>query len=95
MIRSSSLEKELMESTAALREVEDEIKNLSTTIEDRKHLGAELKIEQARLLKDIERLNSDTIRGKSRVREIELNRNTMLEEINNLAKEETHSSGEN
>ncbi len=88
VIRSSSLEKELMESTAELREVEDEIKNLSTTIEDRKHLEAELKIEQARLLKDIERLNSDTIRGHSRVREIELNRNTMLEEINNLAKEE-------
>ena len=88
VIRSSSLEKKLMESTAELREAEDEIKNLSITIEDRKHLEAELKIEQARLLKDIERLNSDTIRGKSRVREIELNRNTMLEEINNLAKEE-------
>ncbi len=88
LTRSSSLETELKESSAELLELELKIQNLSTIIEDRKRREADLKIEQARLSKDIERLNSDKARCETRVREIELNRKRILNEIDSLEKEE-------
>ncbi len=86
-LKASEAEKQIQITYSNIENQESLRQGLSNKIEKNTLLKSELKIEQVRLLKDIERLNSENSRLRSAIRSIDLNKKRILEDLSQLTKE--------
>ncbi len=86
-VQTSEAEEQIQKIYSTIDTKESILQELSGKIERNTLLRSELKIEQAKLLKDIERLNSENNRLRSGIRSIDLDKKRILEDLNQLSEE--------
>lgn len=88
LVQASNLEREIQDLSSILETKESFLQELSAGIEKLGQRRSDFKIQQIGLLKDIERLDSEISRRRSRIRTIELDQKRTLEDIDQLEKED-------
>lgn len=88
LVQASKLEQEIQDLNSILETKESFLQELSSGIEKLEQSRSDFKIQQMGLRKDIERLDFEISRSRSRIRTIELDRKRTVEEIDQLEKED-------